>query len=775
MESPAVTSAALPQAPAPRLATSEAAAWLFCALGLGMVVALVALRGSELAAVPVAVMGAGAALAAATGRVRNRPQVGYPWVLFSLACVAFILGAVLRQALEGSPLAFAADAATLSGYAATLGAFIGLLRCRQSHDKGVHELVDGAIVLVSVGAAALAFFTLPTAENVGFSVAGIVQGAYPVVDAVMIFVAILLSWTSARRVTSFWLLGFSVIFILVGDIGYASIGTVGKTVGSPLLDLPFVVAFTLFGAAALHPSMRQLSSVQQRPVPAWSRGRVGLLVPVLLGPPLLALVSDDVADTWVGAVSGGTVTLLLLVRAVTAVQANARAQEGLRYQATHDQLTRLVNRPRLLDIVDELLARAAREGDRVDVLFLDLDSFKLVNDTWGHQVGDRVLRLAAQRLLTVTRPEDTVARIGGDEFVLARYVGQSSAVTGEQLAADVVEAFRAPLPGEDSLVTTVSIGLAGSARDGASRGPATAESLLRDADTAMYRAKAAGRNRVMVFDPAMHDSVRHRVETELALRYALDRSELLLHYQPVVSVQTGEVVGAEALLRWAHPALGLVSPLEFIPIAEETGLIVEIGEWVVSEALRQAARWRDQRAGSGAPDLWIAVNVSARQLRDPSLVDHVEAELARHGVPAELLVLEITESAMMADEDVAASLLHRLRSLGLTLAVDDFGTGYSSLGHLRRFPVSKVKIDRAFVSGIEHDADDAEIVRAVVAMSLAMHLDVVAEGIETAGQRDLLQQLGVQLGQGWHFGRPKPAEDCEFVQVQTATAVRAKS
>jgi EAL domain-containing protein (putative c-di-GMP-specific phosphodiesterase class I) len=288
----------------------------------------------------------------------------------------------------------------------------------------------------------------------------------------------------------------------------------------------------------------------------------------------------------------------------------------------------------------------------------------------------------------------------------------------------------------------------------------------------MYRAKAAGRSRCMVFDPSMHDSVRQRVETELALRYALARDELLLHYQPIVSVQTGEVVGAEALLRWAHPSLGLVSPLDFIPIAEETGLIVEIGEWVVSEAVRQAARWRDQRAGSGLPALWVAVNVSARQLRDPSLVDHVEAELLRLNLPASLLVLEITESAMMSDEDVAATLLHRLRDLGLTLAVDDFGTGYSSLGHLRRFPVSKVKIDRAFVAGIEHDADDAEIVRAVVAMSLAMRLDVVAEGIETEGQRVLLQQLGVQLGQGWHFGRPMPAEDCTFVLPQP---VRAKS
>ncbi len=759
--------------PAPRLVTHEAVAWTFCALGAAMVVTLVALRDTGLAAAPVAVMGVAAAVAAAAGRLRNRPQVGYPWVLFSLACVAFIAGAVLRQVLHSTPMAPLADVATMSGYAATVGAFVGLLRARQSSDSVSHETIDGAIVLVSVSAAALVFFTLPTAEEVGLSVFAVVQGAYPVIDAVMIFIAILLSWTSARRVASFWLLALSVGFILVGDIGYAWIGTQGRTVGSPLLDLPFVVAFTMFGAAALHPSMRALSAVQQRPVAAWSRGRISVLLPVLLIAPALAVMHPDDVHSWIAAGASTAVTLLLLLRAVTAVQAHAGAQEGLRYQATHDQLTRLVNRPRLIEVVDELLARAARDGDRVDVLFLDLDSFKLVNDTWGHQVGDRVLRLAAQRLLTVTRTEDTVARIGGDEFVIARYVGAGSAETGARLAADVVDAFRSPLPGEDSLVTTVSIGLVASGIDQGSMGPASAESLLRDADTAMYRAKEGGRNRAMVFDPSMHDSVRQRVETELALRYALDRGELLLHYQPIVSIQTGEVVGAEALLRWAHPSLGLVSPLEFIPIAEETGLIVEIGEWVVSEALRQASRWRELRAGTGQQDLWVSVNVSARQLRDASLVDHVEAELARHAMPAELLVLEITESAMMADEEVAALLLHRLRDLGLTLAVDDFGTGYSSLGHLRRFPVSKVKIDRAFVAGIESDPDDAEIVRAVVAMSLAMRLDVVAEGIETAGQRDLLRELGVQLGQGWHFGRPMPAEDCEF--VRQSAGVRAKS
>jgi diguanylate cyclase len=759
-------------AQAHRPPVTQGAACAFAALGAAMAIALVALRDSDLSAAPVAVMGIGAAVAAATGRIRNRPQVGAPWVLFSLACLAFIVGAVLRQVLAGSPLAPAADAATLSGYAATVAAFVVLLRSRRATDRGMHELVDGGIVLAAVSSLALVIFTLPTVEQVGLSVFAVVQGAYPVVDAVMIFMVVLLFWSSARWVTSFWLLAFSVVFILLGDSGYAWIGTQGRQVGSPLLDLPFVVAFTLFGAAALHPSMRALSSVQQRPVPAWSRSRLRILVPALLVPMVVSVASGGAAATWVGACGSAVGTLLLLLRAVTAVHANARAQEGLRYQATHDPLTQLANRSRLVARVDELLEVAGQRGDRVDVLFLDVDSFKLVNDTWGHQVGDRVLRLAAERLLSVGRPEDVVSRIGGDEFAIARYVGQGSVATGEQLAADIVDAFRAPLPGEDALVATVSIGLAGSARDGGTFGAPTAESLLRDADTAMYRAKSAGRNRTMVFDPSMHASVRRRVETELALRYALDRGELLLHYQPIVSIQTGEVVGAEALLRWAHPGMGLVSPLDFIPIAEETGLIVEIGEWVVSEALRQLARWREERRGSGGPDIWLSVNVSARQLRDPALVDHVEAELARHGVPAELLVLEITESAMMADADIAATLLHRLRGLGLSLAVDDFGTGYSSLGHLRRFPVSKVKIDRGFVAGIEHDPDDAEIVRAVVAMSLAMQLDIVAEGVETEGQRQLLQQLGVHLGQGWHFGRPAPAEDCAFVRVtaQAGTA-----
>ena len=446
------------------------------------------------------------------------------------------------------------------------------------------------------------------------------------------------------------------------------------------------------------------------------------------------------------------------------------SQQDLRYQATHDALTGLANRSRMVERVEAFIQRSERDGGRVDMLFLDLDSFKMINDTWGHQTGDQVLRTAADRLRSIVDASDIVARLGGDEFVVARYVTPGQSRSGETLAADIIDSFRTPLSEtESAVVATVSIGLA------CSMYPATAEGLLRDADTAMYRAKSAGRNRCVTFDSTMHDAVRRRVETELALRHALVRQQFLLHYQPIVDLDTCAVVGVEALLRWAHPSMGMIQPLDFIPVAEETGLIVEIGDWVVSEAVRQLSIWRSE----GHEDLWVSVNVSARQLRDARLVDHVESALRRHGVPADRLVVEITETAMMADERSASALLSRLRELGVSLAVDDFGTGYSSLGHLRTFPVSKVKIDRTFVSGLDTDNDDAEIVRAVVAMSLAMGLEVVAEGIETEGQRALLRTTGVQFGQGWLFGRAEAPEVCLLQVAPPATVpgqpVRAKS
>jgi diguanylate cyclase (GGDEF)-like protein len=741
------------------------ASWSFAYLGFGaaMTLALVGLRNTGLSPVPISLIGLTTAAAIIVGRRRHRPTVMFPWTLFAVASVAFILGAAARQLLDGQPIAPLADVFTLSGYAATFVAFVGLLRNRRATTSGPHELVDGVIVCVAAASAALVFLSVPVVQSQGWSAASVLLGAYPVIDVAVVFVSILLSWTSANRVVSFWLLAATMTAMLIGDIGYAHLGTQGKVVGSPLLDLPFVIAFGCFGAAALHPSMTALSEIQPRTVQAWSIGRLLVLSPALVVPSVVVIVSHNETADWVCGIAAAAVALLLLVRAVGAVTEHTTSQQGLRYQANHDALTGLANRARLVERVESFIRRSERDGGRVDLLFLDLDSFKLINDTWGHQMGDQVLRTAGDRLRRIADASDVVARIGGDEFVLARYVMPGQSRCGETLAADIIDSFRAPLSETDTaLVATVSIGLVRSER------PATAEGLLRDADTAMYRAKGGGRNRCVTFDSSMHDAVRRRVETELALRYAMDRQEFLLYYQPIVDLETTEVVGVEALIRWAHPGMGMVSPLDFIPVAEETGLIVEIGEWVVSEALRQLGRWHRE----GFPDLWVSVNVSARQLRDPSLVEHVEAELQRLAVPPEKLMMEITETAMMADERTSAELLNRLRALGVTLAVDDFGTGYSSLGHLRRFPVSKVKIDRAFVSGLETDNDDAEIVRAVVAMSMAMGLDTVAEGIETEGQRALLLQAGVRLGQGWLFGRAEPAEDCALVVAQLA---RAKS
>ncbi len=738
--------------------TSALLAWSYVGLAVLLAQLLVALRNSAWAALPLTVVGVGSTVLILVGRARNHPSSRLPWTLYSASCGVFILGAVLRQVLVGTHLAPLADVATLSGYGLVLAAFITMLRTRRGVRGGLHELLDGLIVVIAAGAVALVVFTLPTATYGDLSPFALLQGVYPVIDVCVLFVILLLSWTSANRVTSYWFLTGATLGTLTGDLGYAYIGTQGHLVGSPLLDLPFVFGFAFLGAAALHPSMASLTETQERPVQAWSRSRLALLSGAVLLPPTVVVGwAHSSAAIWIGATSGALVTLLLLVRAVGAVRGYARSQVGLRHQATRDALTGLANRPHLVERVDALIARGETSGGHVDLLFLDLDGFKLVNDSWGHHVGDRVLVAASERLLGITGPSDVIARIGGDEFVLARFVGPGGGSDGQMLAADVIDAFRRPLTVSDtSLVTTVSVGMARSVF------PATAEGLLRDADTAMYRAKDGGRNRCIVFDSTMRDSVRARVETELALRHALDRDQLILHYQPIVSIEDGATRGFEALLRWAHPGKGMISPLDFIPVAEETGLIVEIGEWVVSEAVRQLATWRAAGIRPAGQDLFMAVNVSARQLQETALVEHVQAELLRHDVPANLLVLELTESAMMADPQSSAVLLNRLRDVGVLLAVDDFGTGYSSLSHLRRFPVSEVKIDRSFVSGIEQDSDDEEIVRAIVAMSFAMRMQVVAEGIETPGQRDLLHRLGVRLGQGWLFGRPVPAEDCVF-------------
>ena len=424
------------------------------------------------------------------------------------------------------------------------------------------------------------------------------------------------------------------------------------------------------------------------------------------------------------------------------------AEEKLAYQAMHDSLTDLPNRSLLKDRLDQALARSRRTGRTIAVLFLDLDHFKVINDGRGHAVGDQLLVAVAHRLRSVVRPGDTVARFGGDEFVVV-FDNLGNPWEASQLSERLMGVVEAPMEIDGTeLFVTASVGVA-VAGPGASAG-----SLLRDADTAMYRAKETGRGRVELFDEVLRQRADRRLEIAAALRHAIQRRGFSLAYQPVVSLADGRIVGAEALLRWEHPEWGSLAPARFITVAEETGLIVPIGAWVLEEACRQAVRW--QAESPTAAPRWVSVNLSARQLVEPSLVETVGQTVARTGIEPDLLHLEVTESVVMDDVELFLERLLGLRSLGIHLSVDDFGTGYSSLSYLKRFPIDTLKVDRSFVDGLTTPGNDASIVAAVVALARALGLTVLAEGVETPEQLHEVRHLGCDLAQGFFVTRPLP-------------------
>ena len=432
-------------------------------------------------------------------------------------------------------------------------------------------------------------------------------------------------------------------------------------------------------------------------------------------------------------------------------------EEQLTHQAFHDALTGLANRVLFRERAERSLLRAARtrggEGPEefVAVLFLDLDDFKAVNDSLGHAEGDRLLESVAARLLKATRGCDTVARLGGDEFAVL-LDGMASPDDAAAVVQRIAAAVRVPVALEArELTVTCSVGLAHA------RGGDTADELLRNADVAMYRAKAAGKGRHAVFEPAMHAAVVARIQLEADLRRALARGELSLAYQPLVELGGGCLTSLEALVRWRHPACGLVAPGQFIPVAEEMGLIVELGRWVLRTACAQLADW-DAALGPGVVPS-VSVNVSGRQLDDPGFVRDVAAALADAPLAAGRLTLEVTESVIMREPDVTLARLHALKALGVRLAVDDFGTGSSSLSYLQRFPVDALKIDKSFVDGVARGGSDAALARTIIALAEMLGIRSVAEGIERDDQRAQLVALGCQVGQGYLFARPlTPAE-----------------
>jgi diguanylate cyclase (GGDEF)-like protein len=418
--------------------------------------------------------------------------------------------------------------------------------------------------------------------------------------------------------------------------------------------------------------------------------------------------------------------------------------DQLEQQAFTDALTGIPNRALFEDRARHALERSAGVREQVAVLMIDLDDFKLVNDGLGHSVGDELIRLVAERVRSVARPSDTVARLGGDEFavLLEDVRGLDDALgVAERVCRRFDEPFR--LSGGDVVITaSVGIALSGGRADG--------DELLRRADLAMYRVKERGKNSTAFFDPIMEEHAIDRLETLGALRKAVERNELVTHYQPVVDMETGEIRGAEALLRWNRPGHGLVGPVDFIPLAEETGLIQQVGEWVLRDACAHASEWRRD----GATAIQVGVNVSVRQLVEPGFDELVERTLAETGLDPEALILEVTESSLIQNPEVAIPKLRRIVDRGVRLCLDDFGEGYSSLSHIRRLPVQALKIARPFVHELGRTNTDPRLVRGIIELANSLELALVAEGIEEPGQREALLALGCRFGQGYLFSRP---------------------
>lgn len=443
-----------------------------------------------------------------------------------------------------------------------------------------------------------------------------------------------------------------------------------------------------------------------------------------------------------------------------------KANERLNYLAQYDSLTGLPNRSLFQDRLEHTLAQAKRSGQSAAMLFIDLDRFKIVNDTLGHAIGDKLLQQVAARLGECTRADDTVGRLGGDEFgviLLDLAKPDDAAVVAQKINDTLARQF--DLDGNGTFITA-SIGITLYPADATDPG-----TLRMNADAAMYRAKEMGRNTYQFFTQEMNDRAMQRMQMEAAMRRALERSEFVLHYQPKVDLATGTISGIEALLRWAHPETGLVMPAEFIPVLEETGLIIPVGEWVTREACRQIGAW--QQAGLKVPP--IAVNLSARQFQQKNLEGIVRDILRESGVRAPLLEFEITESMLMNDPDAAVRTLVGLKKAGVTIAVDDFGTGYSSLAYLKRFPLDALKIDRAFITDIVTDPDDAAITLAIISLAHSMKLKVVAEGVETEAQLNFLALHSCDEMQGYYFSRPVAAEELEAMLREGRRLTRSQS
>jgi diguanylate cyclase (GGDEF)-like protein len=682
----------------------------------------------------------------------HKPETLAPWLWFAGGLASFLTADIIDYVFElrsgdgGPPVASIADAFQLAMYPLMI---IGLTKLVQSVAPGRSRtsLIDGGVVAIALFGIIWVLFVddVLLVEQSFWSLVMLL--AYPAMDVALLAVAARLLVTVHLKHPPFALIVVAIGALAIADMAYqiALNSESGFSTGT-WVDSFWLTFYVGFAVAALHPTLG-------RPTP--KRTDQARIAPIQLVVMFVATLSVPLIDLFWGNAEDRTVTIatsallfsMILVRTYDLMKTVEMREDRLRHDATHDALTGLANRVRFAERTEAALARVDARHP-VAVLFIDLDDFKTVNDSLGHQAGDELLALVANRLEAVVREGDTVARFGGDEFavLLESAVDRRDAA---YIARRVLDALCEPIVISNRSVRSVaSIGVAMDLE-----GSSDVDTLMRNADVAMYLAKSRGKGRYEFFENSMHEEAVERLDLKDDLRRALDEGEFLLHFQPIFNLQTGKVDLVEALIRWKHPERGLVSPDKFIKQAEENGMIVPIGNWVIEQACRQVAAWQQIE---GCEDISISINLSMRQLEDDQLIHVLTSAIATTGVAASNIILEITESMLAIDAEQSVGLLGQLKTIGVKLAIDDFGTGYSSLSYLKTFPVDAIKIDRSFINELHRSSTSSALVEAVVNLSTALGAYTVAEGIEFSDQADILRRLGCNKGQGFYYCRPLP-------------------
>jgi diguanylate cyclase (GGDEF)-like protein len=718
---------------------------------------------------PVSAAAIGASLAAAK-RCADQPRLRSAWRLLALGSASFLVADIAQTFYElagSKPYPSVADCFYLLLYPLMLWGLLRFPVGRRELTEGARLMLDIAVVAIGGGVIVIYVVLGPTVVSSGpdplqtaFSI------AYPVGDMILL---VGLGSALLRRVTpsssrALQFMAVGLVVFTAGDLVYGYITLHGTYMGGDPVDSLWMVSIALFAVAAsaqAPPEPAVDSNVEpQRPRASWAPF---VAVTVVFGLLVFNQRNDTLLPTLTLVIASVLVAALVSARQFLAQKDLLHTQGRLSHLSLHDALTGLPNRALVIDRAERMLARARRSDMPAAALYVDIDGFKHVNDSVGHAAGDELLRVVAARLSGVIREADTVGRIGGDEFVVL--LENLTLDAGPELVAErICDVLNQPveLAGTErrTLSVTTSVGIALGQRGSAGE-------LLRDADLALYEAKGAGKNRWVTFESRMQTAAQDRFDLEFDLKEALERDQFFLLYQPTFDLETETITGVEALIRWRHPVRGVVPPDSFIPLAEETGLIVPIGHWVLRTACEQGAAWHHQGRSLG-----ISINVSARQLDDDGIVHDLADALAITGLDPGSLTLEITETTLMHDAESAAQRLNQLKALGVRIAIDDFGTGYSSLAYLRQFPVDALKIDRSFISGIAASRESKALIHTLVQLGKTLGLKTFAEGIEDQSQLQHLQREHCDSGQGFLFARPLEPEAIDaMLEVSTPTRV----